>query len=83
MDVNINPVNSSTTEVSEHVPMNIEHISMFTTSSSRIIEKKHHVYGGNDSIKNFYESLRQLAMKIINFKKKKNGVINKRAAGII
>ena len=34
-------------------------------------------------MKRFCESLREHAMKIINFKKKKNEVINKRAAGII
>ena len=34
-------------------------------------------------MKKFCESLRGHAMKIINFKKKKSEVINKRAAGII
>ena len=34
-------------------------------------------------LKNLRESLRENAMKIINFKKKKNEVINKRVAGII
>ena len=34
-------------------------------------------------MKRFCESLREQAMKIINFKKKKIEVINKRAAGII
>ena len=33
-------------------------------------------------LKNLRESLRENAMKIINFKKKKNEVINKRVAGI-
>ena len=34
-------------------------------------------------MKKFCEFLRELAMKINNFKKKKNEVTNKRAAGII
>ena len=34
-------------------------------------------------LKNLRESLRENAMKIINYKKKKNEVINKRVAGII
>ena len=34
-------------------------------------------------MKKFCESLRERAMKIINFKNKKSEVINKRAAGII
>ena len=34
-------------------------------------------------MKKICESLRDYAMKIINFKRKKNEVINKRAAGII
>ena len=38
---------------------------------------------GKDCMRKFCESLREYPMKIINFKKKKNEVINKRAAGII
>ena len=34
-------------------------------------------------MKRFYKSLRDHAMEIINFEKKKNEVINKRVAGII
>ena len=34
-------------------------------------------------MKKICESLREQAMNIINFKKKKNQIINKRAAGII
>ena len=56
---------------------------MFTMSSFRSIENEHDVYRGKDWIKKFCESLREHAMKIINFKKKKNEVVNKRAAGII
>ena len=56
---------------------------MSTISSFRSIENKHDVYRGKDCMKKFCEFLREHAMKIINFKKKKNEVINKRAAGII
>ena len=51
--------------------------SMSTTSSFKSIENKHDVYRGKDCMKNFCESLRDHAMKIINFKKKKKNVINK------
>ena len=47
------------------------------------IEIKHDVYRGTDYMKKICESLRDYAMKIINFKRKKNELINKRAAGII
>ena len=51
---------------------------MTTISSFRSIENKHDVYRGKDCMKKFCESLREYAMKIINFKKKKNEVINKK-----
>ena len=35
------------------------------------IENKHNVYRGKDCMKKFYESLREHAMKIVNFKKEK------------
>ena len=63
-----NPENLSATNVSEHIPSSF---SMSTISSFRSTENK------------FCEFLRKQAMKTINFKKKKNEVINKRAAGII
>ena len=75
-----NPGNSSTTKVSEHIPSGF---SMSTILSFRSIENKYDVYGGKDCMKKFCESLKEHAMKIITFKKKKNEVINKRAAGII
>ena len=56
---------------------------MSTISSFRSIENKHDVYRSKDCMKKFCEFSREHAMKIINFKKKKNEVINKRAAGII
>ena len=51
--------------------------------SFKNIENKHGVYKGKDCVKRFCGSLRKQAMKIINFKKKKNGLIDKRAVGII
>ena len=51
---------------------------MSTILPFRSIENKH----GKDCMKKFCEFLREHAMKIINFKKKKK-IINKRAAGII
>ena len=63
-----NPENSSTTKVSEHIP---SRFSMSTIYSFRSKENKHDVYRGKDCMKNFCESLREHAMKIINFKIKK------------
>ena len=59
--------NSSTTKLSEHVPSGF---SMSTISSFRSIENKHDVYRGNGCMKKICDSLREHAMKIINFKKK-------------
>ena len=56
---------------------------MYTISSFRSIEIKHDVYRGKDCMKRFYGSLGGIAMKITNFKKKKNEITNKRAAEII
>ena len=67
MDVKIDPENSSTTKVSEHIPSGF---SMTTISSSRSVENKHDVYRGKDCLEKFCEFLREHAMKIINFKKK-------------
>ena len=44
---------------------------MYTISSFKSIENKHDVYRGKDCMKNFCESLREHALKIINFKKMK------------
>ena len=55
---------------------------MSTISSFKNIEKKHDVYRGKDCMKKFCESLREHAMKIINFFKE-NEVTNKKAARII
>ena len=63
-----NPENSSTTKVNEHIPSGF---SMSTISSIRSIENNHDVYRVKDCKKKFCESLREHAMKIINFEKTK------------
>ena len=50
---------------------------MPSLSSFRSIENRHDVYRVKDSMKKFCESLRERAMKIINFKKKKMTLITK------
>ena len=44
---------------------------MFTLSSFKSIENNHVVYSGEDCMKIFCKSLREHAMKIINFEKNK------------
>ena len=70
-----NPENSSTAKVSKHIPSSF---SMCTISLCRSTENKHDVYRGKDCMKKFCESLKEHAMKMINFLK--NEVFNKRAA---
>ena len=41
---------------------------MSAISSLKSIENKHDVYTGKDSMKKFCESLKEHAMKVINFK---------------
>ena len=50
---------------------------MTTISSLESIENKHDVYRGKDCMKKFCESLREQAMKKINFKKKKMKLLAK------
>ena len=50
---------------------------MSTISSFRSIENKHDVCRGKDCMKRFCEFLREHAMKIINFKKKKIKLLTK------
>ena len=69
-----NPENLSTTKVSEHT---LSGFSMSTISSFRSIENKHDVCRGKDCMKKFCEFLREHAMKIINFKKKKMKLLTK------
>ena len=56
---------------------------MSTTSSLKGIENHRDVYRGKHCMKMFCGFLRIRAMKIINFKNKKNEVTNKLAARII
>ena len=64
---------SFTTKVSEHIPSGFS----MPIISFRSIENKHDLYRGKDCIKKFCESLREHAMKIINFKKKKMKLLTK------
>ena len=66
--------NSSTAIVSEHI---LPSFSLSTIFSFRSIENKHDVYRGKDCMKKFCESLREHAMKIISFKKKKMKLVTK------
>ena len=69
-----NPEKSYTTKVGEHIPSGF---SMSKISSFKSIENKHDVYWGKDCMKKFCESLREHAMKIINFKQKKMKLLTK------
>ena len=44
---------------------------MFTILSFKSIENKHDAYRRKDCVEKFYESLREHAIKVINFEKKK------------
>ena len=72
--------NLSTTKVRENVPSGF---SISKISSFRSIENKHDGYRGNDCMKKFCEFSRERSIKIINFKNKKNEVINKGGSGIM
>ena len=50
---------------------------MSTISSLKSIENKHDIYTGKDCMKKFCEFLREQAMKIISFKKKKKKLLTK------
>ena len=75
-----NPEDTSTTKESEHIQSGF---STSTISSFRSIENKLDVCRGKYCMRKFCEFLIEHAIKIINFKKKKNEIINKAAAGII
>ena len=63
-----NPQNSSTEKLEKHLPSGF---SMSTISSFKSIENEHDVYRSKDCMKMFCEFLREHAMKIVNFKRKK------------
>ena len=50
---------------------------MSTISSLKSIENKHDIYIGKNCMKKFCEFLREQAMKIISFKKKKKKLLTK------
>ena len=60
--------------MSEHIPSGF---SMSTIPPFKSIESKHDVYRCKDCMKKFCESLREHAMKIINFKKEKMKLLTK------
>ena len=71
--------NSSKTKVDEHFSSSF---SLSAISFFKSIDNEHDVQRGKNCMKKFCESLREHAIKIINFKTKKNDVIKKRAAGV-
>ena len=62
-----NPENSTTIKVGEHIPSGF---SVSTLSSFKSIESKHDVYRDKDCMKKFFESLRERAIKVMDFFKK-------------
>ena len=60
-----NPEYSSITKANQHTSSGF---SMSTISSFRSIEDKHDIYSGKDCMEKFYETLREHAMKITDFK---------------
>ena len=69
------PENSSTTKVSENMPLGH---SMSTILAFKSIENKHDVCRDKDCWKIFCESLREHTMEIVNFKKKKKKLLTKK-----
>ena len=70
-----NPENSSTAKVRERIPPGF---SMFAIYMFRRIETKHDGHGSKDYMKRFCEFLKEHAMKLINFKKKKMKLLTKK-----
>ena len=69
-----NPGNSFTTKAGEQTSSGFW---MSTISSFKSIENDYHVCRCKDCMKKFCKSLRENTMKVNNFKKKNNKVINK------
>ena len=70
-----NPKNSSTTKIDKHRPSGY---SLFTQSSFDTIKNKLDYYRGKNCMKNFCLDLREHAIKIINYEKKRKNTVNKR-----
>ena len=75
-----NPEKSYATKVSQDIPSGF---SDSTILSFKDIGNNHDVHRGKYYMKKFFESLRENTMEIINFKKKKMKLINKRTIEII
>ena len=75
-----NPENSSTTKIGEHIT---SVFSMSQTFSFKSIESKPDVYKGNGCMKKFCESLREHAIKIINFIENEEEINSKKIAEFI
>ena len=71
--------NSSAAKVSKHIPSGFS-INVYNI---KIIGNKNDAYKGKGCMKKFCEFLRKPVVKITNFKKKKNEIINKKVAAII
>ena len=67
-----NPENSATTKLGKHIPSGF---SVSTISSFKSIENELDVYRSKDCIRKFCEYLREHAMNIINFRKKKKKLL--------
>ena len=63
-----NPKNSSTTKINKHTTTGY---SLFTLCSSDTTKNKLDYYRGKNCMKNFCPDLREHAIKIINYEKKK------------
>ena len=74
MDVRIILEIYSKQKVSKHIPTDFP---MSKISSFKNIENNHDVYRDKDCMKQFCESLRECAMKITNFEKKKMMLLTK------
>ena len=72
--------NLSKTKVVEYIPSGFP---MSTILSFKSIEKMYDIYRGTDCMKKFCESLKEHAIEVINFRKKKNEVINKQTSEIV
>ena len=59
---------SSTTRGGEHI---LSGFSMTTVLSFKDIKNEHHAYLDKNCMKRFFKSIREHAMKIVNFEKKK------------
>ena len=66
--------NSFTTKLSDHIP---SAFWMSTILPFKSLESKHDVYRGKDCMEKLSESLREHAMKTINFKKRKMKLLTK------